>query len=189
VSTSFVAVGTPVTVRSSTAVANAAEDGELAMTIRCGSRFVALDRRSAALWARAARPIDRERLAVDEEQRAALAELIDTGLVVPFADDVGQATAEVLELVPVPSSIGLGPTIDDPIRFVIADRAGVELIRVAGPDYVIWSHLDGRTSIRSVLSLSGPELACDPAELGPRVPALFAALVACGAVAMDAGKG
>ncbi len=182
-SSTFVSVGTPVALKSDPS----GSDSTPALTVRCGDRFVALDQCSAGVWACAGQPARGEDLATTPHQRAALDELVQNGLMVCFADDLGQASDAVLDLVPVPLSIGLGPSTEDPVRVAIADRTGTILVRVGVADYVIWSHLDGRTSIRYAITRSAAELRCDPAELVPRIPALFAALLTSGAVGLDVG--
>jgi len=162
-----------------------AEDQLEVLTIRLGSKFVALDRSSAKAWVEAAGPTRTADL-VDTAGEVDVRELISAGLLVALPSD-GEADwiDPFFDLIPVPlTRIGSsGPNSDG--SCTIADWNGQARVELDQIDYILWSSLNGRTSIRDALRRTASELEISPALLRDRVVGLISGLVTSRSIVLD----
>lgn len=180
-SASFVAIGTPV------GIVPSADDRPSAVTIRAGSRFVALDGSSARVWVRAAAPAGSAELAADARSDGDLEELVSTGLLVQLPVQNGADTIEesFFGLVPVPLTRIATSGLNDDGSWSISDWNGQPRVQLDQIDYLVWSFLNGRVSIREALHRTASILEVEPARLRDRAIRLIVALLISRSIVLD----
>lgn len=151
---------------------------------RVGQEFVELDRSSFRVWTRAFEPAALDELRAVASHGDDVAELVQHGFIVPLGhgDEVDDA---FLDVIPAALTTGLGSDPENPNDLRIADPLGNVLARLSFVDYIVWSYVNGRSTVRQVAEHAEVHLAMPPGSLRPRLMPLFSALIRIRAVGLD----
>lgn len=151
---------------------------------RVGQQFVELDRSSFRVWTRAFEPVALDELRAVADRDDDVVELVQGGFIVPLGHG-GEVDEAFLDVIPAPLTTGLGSDPEDPNDLRIADTPGNVLARLSFVDYIVWSYMDGRSTVRQVVEHAEVHLAMPPGSLRPRLMQLLSTLIRIRAVGLD----
>jgi hypothetical protein len=151
---------------------------------RVGQQFVEFDLSSFRVWTRALEPVTLDALRAVADREDDVLKLVEGGFIVPLGRG-SEVDDAFLDVIPVALTIGLGSDPENPNDLRIADARGNELARLCFVDYIVWSYLNGRSTVRQAAEHAEMHLAMQPGSIRPRLMQLFSALVRIRAVALD----